>query len=72
MMGRRKWYGEHPDELLDLARLLYEEMERLDPTPDLVPFDDLRFFDKELYRCAAKAILVRIKSKSVTRPTIIS
>jgi hypothetical protein len=66
------WYGENPDELLDLAKLLYDEMERLDPWPDYVPFDQLGAMDREIYRSAAQSLFVRIRSKSVIRPTTTS
>src|SRR4051794_34561669 len=49
-----RWFGDDFSELMDLARLLYDEMERLDPDPVAVAFDDLPFLDQEIYRCAAK------------------
>jgi hypothetical protein len=65
-------FGERAEELEELTRLLYEEMVRIDPQPGDVPFEHLACYDRELYRCAVKAIFLRIRSRSVMRPTTIS
>lgn len=73
MSGPLNLYGENPDEVIALAKVIYEELERIDPTPgQFVPYEELDFIDQESMRCAAAAVFREIRSRSVTRPTTAS
>lgn len=70
MLGDYVLYGESEEENLALAKILYEEDERLDPSVGKeIPFEELDFVEREIYRALARAIFLTIKSRSVTRPT---
>jgi|tagenome__1003787_1003787.scaffolds.fasta_scaffold15487996_2 hypothetical protein len=55
-----------PDFNWELAKLIYDELERIDPQPPDTPFEALGDFDKEMYHTVAARIFGIIKLRSRT------